>query len=169
MIKRRSGMTLLELTLATTLLTTLVAATGLVLRTGHSAWEAHQGDAGRIIAANATLRHIVRRARQAQAVTDISQPSDTSGTLSLLMPSGETLVWAHDAADQEVTYGAGSADYLLAEGITELSFLGYEADGITQTTVPADVHSIKCQVSVQLPRATGGARSISCRAWLRSW
>jgi type II secretory pathway pseudopilin PulG len=166
---RRRGMTLLELILATTLLTTLVAAVGLVLRTGYGTWEAHQDDSVRITAANATVRHIARRARQAQAVAAMSDPAETSGTLSLSMPSGETFVWAHDAAAQEVAYGVGSASDLLAERITELSFLGYEVDGTTQTTVLDDVHSIKCVARIQLSRETGGDRTASCRAWLRSW
>ncbi len=162
-------MTLLELILATTLMTTMVVAVGATLRIGHVAWKAHQGDAAEIMAANATVRHVVRRVRQARAVTSISAPSDPSGSLSLLMPSGETLVWAHTAAAEEVSFGIGSADDVLGEGIVEFSFTGYEADGITQTNQPADVRSMDCRVVVELPRETGGTRVVSCRAWLRSW
>jgi len=169
MTGQRSGMTLLELILATTLLSALVAATGIVLRTGHAAWDAHNGDAVRVASANAVLRHVARRVRQAQAVTNISLPSDTSGTLSLSMPTLETYVWDHSDVDDQVSFGVSTADSVLAEEITELSFTGYEADGVTQTTVAGDIHSVKCHVSVQLPRDTGGARSVSCMAWLRSW
>jgi hypothetical protein len=168
-IEGRTGHTLLELTLAMTLLTAMVVAVGIVLRTGHAAWSAHHDDAARIAAANTAVRHVARRVRQAQAVTAISAPDDTSGTISLLMPSGETLVWAHDAGAQEVRFGVGSADDLLAEGVTELSFVGYQADAVTQTAVPAEVRSVKCRVGVQLQRETGGDRSVSCWAWLRSW
>ena len=168
-MSRRRAMTLLELILAMTLMTILVAAVGLVLRTGHAAWKAGRDDSALVAAANATVRHVVRRARQAQAVVAISDPSDTPGTLSLSMPSGETLVWAHDAAGREVAYGVGSADNLLAEGITELIFCGYKADGVTQTTALDEIHSIKCAARVRLPRETGGDRTVSCRAWLRAW
>lgn len=169
MTKRRAGMSLLELILATTLLSTLVAATGIVLRTGHAAWEANNADAVRIASANAVLRHVARRVRQAQAVTNISSVGDASGTLSLSMPTLETYVWDHDDVGDLVSFGVSTADSVLAEEITELSFTGYEADGVTQTAVADDIHSVKCQVSVQLPRDTGGARSVSCMAWLRSW
>jgi len=162
-------MTLLELTIASTMLAVLVASVGLTLRTGRAAWEAHHDDAQRIAAANAAVRHIVRRARQATAVTNISDPSDTSGTLSLLMPSGETYVWDHDGATDELNFGVGAADGLLAEYITSLSFTGYEVDGQTATTVLGDLHSIRCTIGVQLPLESGGDKTVSCRAWLRSW
>lgn len=169
MAKRRSGITLLELILATTLMTAIVVTVAVVLRTGHMAWEAHQGDMAQVRAANATVRHIVRRVRQAQAVTAISDPSDSSGNLAVQMPSGETLVWGHNSSTQEVAFGVGSADHVLGKGILELSFIGYEADATTQTTNPADIRSVRCQVLVELPRETGGTRPAGCWAWLRSW
>jgi hypothetical protein len=161
-------MTLLELTLATSLMTTMVVGVAVVLRTGHVAWEACQGDASQIMAAGATVRHIVRRVRQAQEVTSISQPANKSGKLSLLMPSGETIVWERTNSTDEVLFGIGTADSLLAQQVTAMYFTGYAADGITPTAVPADIYSVKCRLSVELPRATGGTRNVSCWAWLRA-
>ena len=169
MDNRRTGTTLLELILATTLMAGMVAATAVVLRTGHVAWEANQADAVLISAGNATVRHIVRRVRQAESVTSISDPADTSGSLSVVMRSGETMVWSHDGSARQVLYGVGSADSLLGQDISTLSFTGYRADGTTQTTVPGEIQSIKCRVSVELPRASGGTRTVSCWAWLRAW
>lgn len=169
MSKRRGGMTMLELIIATTLMTTLVVAVGVVVRTGRTAWDAQQGDAERIAAANNAVRHVVRRIRQAQAVAHITAPSETSGTLSLLMPLGEVLVWRHDAASRVVYFGVGSADSVLAEEILNLSFVGYKADAITQTTANREIQSVRCQVRVQLPRETGGDRTVSCWGWLRAW
>ena len=166
---RRAGVTLLELILATALMTGMVAATAVVLRTGHLAWQAAQTDAALISAGNATVRHIVRRVRQAEAVTAVSDPGDTSGSLSVLMPSGETMVWSHDDATRQVSYGVGSADGLLGQDISTLSFTGYRADATTQTAVPAEIQSIKCHASVELPRTSGGTRTVSCWAWLRAW
>ena len=108
MSNRRRGVTFLELIMATTLMTALVATVTVVLRTGHVAWEAQQGDAAKIMAANATLRHIVRRVRQAQAVTAISPPNKKEGNLSLLMPSGETLAWTLDKQAEEAFFGVDS-------------------------------------------------------------
>ena len=166
---RRAGTTLLELILATTLMTGMVTATAVVLRTGHVAWEANRADAALISAGNATARHVVRRVRQAEAVISISDPGDASGSLSVLMPSGETMVWSHDDTAGQVMYGVGSADSLLGQDISTLSFVGYRADGTTQTTVAAEIQSIKCRVSVELPRTSGGTRTVSCWAWLRAW
>ena len=169
--KRRRGMTLLELIVATTLMAAMVATVTVVLRTGHVAWEAQQGDAAQIMAANATVRHIVRRVRQAQAVTSITPPGSVPGKLSVLMPSGEEMVWDHDVGKTEVAFGidTNNPKDLLSTGITEMSFTGYEADGTTETAVEEDIHSVKCQVVVELPRDANGTRTVSCWAWLRAW
>ena len=159
-------MTLLELIMATTLMTAMVATVSVVLRTGHVTWVAQQGDAAQIRAANATLRHIVRRVRQAQAVTLISSDA---GKLQLLMPSGETMAWHFKEPEVVFDVDNNNPNDLLSTGITQMTLTGYEADGITETTAVDDIHSIKCQVSVELPRETNGTRTVTCWAWLRAW
>ncbi len=167
--RSRRAVTLLELIMATTLMTTMVTAVAIVLRTGHEAWNAQQGDTAKILSAHATVRHIVRRVRQAQAVTKISNSGQKEGKLSVLMPSGETLAWELDKQPEKAFFGVDSADNLLSRGIKELYFVGYEADGVTQTAKVDDIHSIKCQAVFELPRDANGTRTVSCRAWLRAW
>ncbi len=77
--------------------------------------------------------------------------------------------WSHNAAQEEVSLKTTGPWSVLSTGITELSFTGYEADGTTETTVEADIHSVKCRVRVELPRETNGTRDVSCWAWLRAW
>jgi hypothetical protein len=162
-------MTLIELIFASILTTTLVTAIAVVLRGGYSAWQAHSGDYVKIESANATLRHIVRQVRQATSVTAITASNNASGSLSVLLPSGQTDVWTRNNATNEVNFGVTSATNLLSEGITALYFTGYKADGITATTTVAQIRAIKCQVQFTLPRDTGGARTITSWAWLRAW
>ena len=66
-------------------------------------------------------------------------------------------------------YGVTTTDTLLAEGIVQFYFTAYKADGVTSTTIPADVQLIKSTVRVDLPRDTGGTRTLSAWAWVRSW
>jgi prepilin-type N-terminal cleavage/methylation domain-containing protein len=169
MRKRRSGFTLLELMIATTMLTVSVTSVGLILRTGHGAWRAQRDDAQRLEVAQAALRHVARRVRFAESVTAITSPSNQSGSLSLLMPDGQTYVWSRNGSNSQLLFGIDSADQLLAEDITGFSFTGYETDGQAATTVPADIQAIKCQVTVTLPRETGGDRSLSCYVTLRTF
>lgn len=167
--RRRRGMTLLELVLASTMMTVVVTSVAMLLRGVHVAWEAEEGDLRRLEAAHATLRHIVRQARQAQSVAAITAAGNTAGSLSLSMPSGAVFVWARDSATNQVKFGTGAADQLLAEEITQLSFTGYQADGVTATTTLGDIRAVKCQIGVELPRETGGSRTVTCWAWLRAW
>jgi type II secretory pathway component PulJ len=162
-------MTLLEVILATTLLATLLTAVGMILRTGHTAWSAHEQDMTQLEAAAGTVRHISRQVRQASAVVSISSAGGDSGSLSLLMPTGEIFVWDHNSATAEVRFGVGVASDLLAEGITGLQFTAYQADGTTPTAAPAEIRSIVCRADVELGHEAGGSRSFICRSWIRAW
>jgi len=167
--RRRAAMTLLELTIATTLTTTMVTAVALLLRSSHTAWKAHQDDSHAIQSAVATLRHVVRQVRQATSVQSISAASEIAGSLSVLMPSGQTYAWQRNGTTNEVSFGVTTADSLLATGIEEFSLLGYESDGTTTTDVPRDIRAIRCQVRVELPRELGGSRTVNSQVWLRAW
>ena len=166
---RRRGLSLLELIVASTLMTTVVTAVALLVRGMHVAWLAHDGDARQLEAAHAVARHIVRRIRQAASVTSISGSGQTAGSLTLTMTDGSLNLWSRSAGPNEVLYGPSAADQLLAQEITELSFTGYKADGVTTTTVAGEVQAIRCRVAVQLSRDTSPTRVVVCWAWLRAW
>ena len=165
----RRGYTLLELVIATAMLATLTTSVSLLLRGTQAAWRAQAQDTELLEAAHATARHVVRHLRQAAAVSAITLPSDAAGSLSALMPNGETYVWTRSSGDNTVRFGLGSATDLLAENIVEMSFAGYQADGVTATTDPEEVQVVECSVKVVLPRDAGAGRTVTCRAWVRSW
>jgi hypothetical protein len=166
---RRSALTLFELVVASTLMTVVVTAAAVVLRGAHGAWSAHEADLNKLESAHATLRHLVRNLRQATGVVSITLPANTSGAISLSMPSGQTLAWAHVSVSNLVNYGVTTATSLLADGIEQLVFTAYKADGVTQTSVAAEIQLVKCTVRVTLPRDSGGTRDLSAWAWVRSW
>ena len=170
MTKKRRGMSLLELVIATSMLAVIMTSIAVIMRTGRQAWEAHESDYVRIEAAHATARHIVREIRQADAVSAISASADTSGAITLDMPNGDTKSWDHDGATNRVNYGLNVAPAdLLATEITGLQFSGFEADGTTAAATVGDVQCVRINVMIQLPREVGGARVISSWAWVRSW
>ncbi len=164
-------MTLLEVMAATTLMATLMASVVVLVRSSYAVWQAHETDMECAEAANAVLRHVVRQARQARAVVALSRAGDSSGRLGLVMEGGETLLWQHSGGARQVLYGIapGLPDQLLAGNIDGLTFVGYEADGTTPTTVLDDVHAIHCTVNVTMPAGGGTTRTVSSWAWLRSW
>lgn len=166
----RRGMTLLELVIASTLLTVLVASAAWVLRGVQNSWTAVNSDNQLLESAHATLRKMVRDLRQAKLITSISPPTDTAGALVALMPSGEIYAYSRNSTNNQILFGnAGTANQLLAENITGLSFKGFAADGVTQTTTITLIRQVECSVSVVLPRESNGARTITCRVWLRNW
>jgi prepilin-type N-terminal cleavage/methylation domain-containing protein len=167
MRRTRLGFSLLELLVTAALMATIVTSATMVLRSAQTAWSAHASDHANLNSAYATLRHVTRGVRQAQAVTAISTPGDLSGSLTVLNASGQAVVWEHSGTS--VNYGVTTPTSLLAEGVVELSFVGYEADGVTTTTTPVDVQSVLCIVKVPLTRSSSPTRTLSTRIWLRAW
>lgn len=171
-MKRRAsnqrGLSLLELVIAASMLSLLMATVAVVLRTSRQAWEAHEADFSRLQGLHATVRHIVRQVRQAKDITQISPVTDLSGRLAVRLADGTEAVWDHNGTT--VNYGLTNADQLLAVNITTLKFTGYKADGVTTTTTPADVQSVLIEASTTLPnRDTAATRTVSSWAWLRTW
>lgn len=167
---KQHGFTLLELMVTTAMMAVLCTATMVLVRASYSAWNRHEDDQQIRQSGIAVLRHIVRNARQATAVSAISSAADNSGTLSLLMPSGQTYVWDHDAGTKRVLFGVTTATDVLATGIEELNFVGIRADGTTASTDVGLIHSIRATSEVTLTNPAGTqAVTTSCQAWLRAW
>jgi len=169
MCRARAGMSMLELVIASTLLTVVVTSATLLLRTSREVWTAQQTDHERLHSAQALMRHIVRHARQAQGVASASGAGDFSGALSLQMPSGETWVWNHHSGSSQIHFGIGSADDLLAEHIESFEVIGYEADGTTTTATVDDMQVLQVTASVTLPRDVNATKTFETYIWLRAW
>lgn len=168
--QHKRGFTLLELMVTTAMLAVLTTATMVLVRTSYSAWNRHEEDQEVRQGGIAVLRHIVRHVRQATSVSAISSAADNSGSLSVLMTTGQTLVWDHDAGTKRVLFGVTTANQLLATGIEELNFVGLRTDGSTQTSDVGLIHSIRATTEVELNHPAGTeAVTASCQGWLRAW
>lgn len=166
---RAKGLTVLELVIATTMLSMVLATISVVMRTSRAAWEAHEADFTRLEAAHATLRHIVRLARQAEAVTAISAANDQSGALTLRMPTGELLAWDHDGNTGTMYFGVNSATDLLSDGITTFNVRGYRADGVTATSQLDQIQCLLLTLTVTLPRDVQATRTLRSWVTIRAW
>ncbi len=167
--RKRRGMSLLELIIASSMLAMLLTSISVALRAGRESWEAHEADYTRVEAAHSVLRHIVRQVRAADSVTEITVPTNDSGRLGLRMPNGEIHIWARDNTNNRVDYGVTTPDNLLAPEITALRFRGLEADGVTPAATAAEVQCLQIEVEIQLPRDVNGQRVVTSWAWVRSW
>jgi prepilin-type N-terminal cleavage/methylation domain-containing protein len=164
----RSGLSLLEMMAATAIMATVTAAVVVVMNTGFSAWKAQEADIDVLENGYGVLRHFARQLRQATAVTAITAASNTTGSLSFTTVTGATCTWARNSSS-DVYYNNGTSNQLLAKSIDSLTFTGYKADGVTATTTVADIQVVQCQAQVTLPRGAGITRTLTTRAWVRSW
>jgi type II secretory pathway pseudopilin PulG len=166
--KRLRGLSLLEMMAATAMMSTVTAAVVVVMNTGFSVWKAQEADINVLENGYGVLRHVARQLRQSTSVTAITAAGNTTGSLSFTLPSGATCTWARNASS-DVYYNNGTSNQLLAKSIDSMTFTGYKADGITATTTVTDIQIVQCQVQITLPRGAGITRTLTTRAWIRSW
>jgi hypothetical protein len=156
---------------ATAMLAVLTTASFTLIRTANDAWKRHRDDGQQRREAIAALQHICRKIRQASDVTAISASGSTSGNLTLVMADGTSALWAHNSTNNQILYGTSTANNVLAQGITQLSFNGLTANGFVSTTDVTKIHAVQCTVRYNLSRPGGGSTTemVSCAAWLRAW
>jgi prepilin-type N-terminal cleavage/methylation domain-containing protein len=167
--KSRHGFSLMEMMTATAIMAVIMTSAVVVIRCGYAAWGAYEQDIDTAENAYGVLRHFVRQLRQAQAVTAISAANNTTGSLSYTTAGGVTQTWSLNGGTHEVMFNNGSTNGLLARDIDTMSFTGYKANGTTPTTVVADIQVVKCTVAVTLGQGGGTTRTVSAKAWIRSW
>lgn len=167
---RCSGLSLLEMIVATTIMAMLMASVVVVVQSGYGVWNAYEQDIDVSENAYGVLRHVVRQLRQAEAITAISTPSDTTGNLSFStsFPSGSSVTKSWSLSGGQVMFNDGSSDNLLATSINELVFVGYDVDG-NQTTNAPDIRRVTCTVQVTLTQGGGTPLTVSTSAWIRAW
>jgi len=166
----RRAFTLVEVIAATAIMAILTTASFALVRTANNAWVRHRSDSSQRREGVTALQHVMRRVRQAKRVTAISTAADTSGALTLLMPSGTTSMWDHVSGINQLLYGTTSATNLLSAGITSFTVVGLKADGTTLTTQTDLIHAVKCTLQYTLTRPSGtSTETLSCTAWLRAW
>ena len=165
---KRKGVSLLELTVSTAIISMIVTAAVGSIRTSQGIWHAYDGDSAKIQAVHATALSLVRELRQCVSVSDISGPADTLGTITAVRSNSEEIVWS--LVGDDILFGLlGSSENALGEGLTSMTFVGYEADGLTTTITPSDIRSVEVVISTELDRQVNPTRTIRTRVWLRSW
>ena len=165
---RRGGLSLLEMMAATAIMATITASVVVVMRSGYAVWNAQEADIDILENGYGVLRHFVTQMRQASTVSTITASNNTLGSLSFTTPTGTTRTWTRNASN-DVYFNNGSSNQLLAKNINSLMFTGYKADGITATTTIAEIQVVQCQVQITLPRGAGVTRTLTTRAWIRTW
>jgi hypothetical protein len=153
---------------ATAIMATITASVVVVMRSGYAVWKAQEADIDVLENGYGVLRHFVRQMRQATAVTAITASNNPLGSLSFNTPAGATPTWARNASN-DVYFNNGTSNQLLAKNINSLTFTGYKADGVTATTTVGEIQVVQCQVQITLPRGAGVTRTLTTRAWVRSW
>lgn len=171
--RRRSGITMLELVVAGSMLAIVMTSLSVVLRTSRQSWEANDSDAGSLQHAHAVTRHFVRQGRESLRVEAIA--ADGSD-VTLGMRDGTTVRWSYVASTADgmtdvvmVESSATGGKSPLAHGIHNLKFTGYQADGFTPAVKVEKIRLVKISADVLLDRNNSAKRTVSSNVWIRSW
>ncbi|TWT66302.1 hypothetical protein Pla123a_46960 [Posidoniimonas polymericola] len=161
-------MSLIEVMAAAAITGALMASSVVLLRSSYAVWQAHDADHEQAENAHGVLRHIVRTLRQATAVTSITGPTDDAGELAVVLASGDTIAYTADAPGS-VWYWTypGPVGSPLTRDVDSLVFTGLEADGVTVASDPSLVQLVRVRARFGMP--SGGDRTVTCSAWIRSW
>lgn len=181
----RVGLTLLELIIASAMIAVVMTSVSLVLRTARTSWEASDGDYSSMHHAMTVARHFVRQCREGRMVHELGAGGKS---VTVQKSSGEILRWEYSASDSSVTLvylqptvtvPLGTAIPVssmnvvnkvpLAYEISDLSFIGYEADGVTTTTNPEDMQLLEIRLTVPTPSKSTPMTTLSSHVWVRSW
>lgn len=169
--KDRRGVTLLELVISSSLLAVVATSLGLVLRTSRLAWEMNDTEYTAHHHAQTLVLHILRQAREAKRVTQIS-----SGSLSIEDRNSNLVTWTHQSIGSSgrngtvaVSFGSSGEQHPVAYEIHNLTFIGLEADGTTPTTLPERVRALNISATVNIPGSSLPQQTYSSVVWVRAW
>ena len=167
----RSGFSLLEMVISMTLLSIVMSAVTVVLRTSREAWEAHEVDHVRIRTAHASVGHIVRAVQEASEIVTVTTGVPTNTRLTVRLSDGDTLTWQHDASRKQILFtqtSVSSSPAVIAENIETLEFQPFRVDGgLFQPGMIDRAQEIEVSVGVLLPREAPVSRRAASRVWLR--
>ncbi len=167
--KRHAALTLLELIIASTLLTLLMTSVALILRTSRLAWESYEQDTARLESAYGALRHVVRWVRQAESVVSASDAANANGHITIRLPNQAQYAWRHDRSSSSLLFGKGSPNEVLAEHIESFVVEPFRADGRTPATDPKDMQCFRITVGVRLPGEKNRLRTVQSWVMMRAW
>ncbi len=168
---RRSGITLLELVISSTMLAVIASSMSLVLRTTRVAWETNDSEAAAHHHAQAVVMHFIRHSREAHQVVALSATSVTLETRS-----GDQMTWTHQPVGSDgrtgvvmVNFSAAPGQHPLAYDIRNLTFTGFQSDSTTKTTDPTLIRTVRVDATVDIPGNFQKQQTMSSRVWIRAW
>lgn len=162
-LRRRSGFTLLELVVVTTLMGITIASIAMLMRTSLSTWDAFESDQSRLEAIHAMVRHMVRGLRQANTVNSMTSSTDPLGNIEVKLGNGSTARWYRSGST--VFYELGGVGNPLCEA-SEFYVSGMKADG-TSALSASEVRAVRITAVLTLTGNGTGQRRVQSTAWLR--
>lgn len=167
----RLGITLLELVISSSMLAVLATSLGLVLRTSRTAWES--GDSHYVAQqhAQSVVLHFVRQARETRGVASIG-----SSRIQLELRDGSTMEWSLQSVGPTgqpgtimVKYSSPAQEIPLAYGVSNLSFSGFEADGVTPSSQASKIQLVEVRATINVAGSSVAQQTFSSRVWIRAW
>lgn len=162
---RHRGVSLVEMMLVTSISALLVAGAAAHLRAlrhvGNEVGARREALQNVRVAIDRIARHI----RAAKAIADIRPPGNPEGSITITDATDANHVFRR-LSDDTLCYGTDAATELLASGISELHFRGFDAQGEVPSNEPERMEAIEITLTAAVPD-TADTITLTTRVRLR--
>ncbi|MCD0461725.1 hypothetical protein [Roseiconus lacunae] len=163
----RNGITLLEMVVAGTMITTIMMGMALVFRSAGQTWEMVDQDYAVERQLSSLVRHFVRESREAGAVVAISR---SGRQITLLMNDGNLRTWRREPnGEVQFQMNTDAAFQTIATDIAELQFRGLDAAGIELTSDPNSMQLVEITATANRADADDSQLIHESTVWIRQW
>ena len=129
-VRRQRGLTVLELTIAVSLMTVVVAVMAPLLHGVRSSWATREAAAESLANGRAFVRHFHHQVSQASGVTAVSDPGTASGYLQFADGRGHEVRYEISAAG-DIQFGPVGQLADLAGPVSAMRFTCYDGDDLS--------------------------------------
>lgn len=166
-IRRRRGLTVLELTLAVSLMTVVVAVMAPLLHGVRRSWATREAAAESLANGRAFVHHFHHQVSQACGVTAVSDVATANGYLQFIDGRGHEVRYEIDAAG-DIQFGPVGQLADLAGPVSAMRFTCYDENDLS--TPITDSHSIRfvtVEATFVSAHAATEAKTLSTSVYIR--
>lgn len=166
----RKSFTLIEVLFVSGLIAVVIAAVYPHFRVANMSWQAADRRMEVIQNARVGMDKMVTALRGARSFTSVTAPGVADGRIVFLDKNGNTVEFLkyNDGSHDMLGYVSGGNTSTLAGPITSLTFTCYKSDGVTTTTVAAEIRSVEIALTVSDAEGAVAAKTMTSRASYRN-
>lgn len=167
-VRRQRGLTVLELTIAVSLMTVVVAVMAPLLHGVRSSWATREAATESLANGRAFVHHFHHQVSQASGVTAVSDPATTSGYLQFIDGRGHEVRYEINAAG-DIQFGPVGQLADLAGPVSAMRFTCYDGNDLsTAITYGGSIRFVTVEATFLNAHAMAHDETLSTSVYMRT-